>query len=64
MSPPIFEPVIPESSQPQSHTLDRAANGMGRKVIMLGLLYHAFNTGIVSELFAQIERRHVHVNEG
>jgi len=36
----VFELVIPESERPQNHTLDRAANEIGKKVILLGLMYH------------------------
>ena len=30
MPPAIFEPAIPESERPQTHTLDRSATGIGQ----------------------------------
>jgi hypothetical protein len=32
MPPARFEPAIPASEQPQTHVLDRAATGTGRKL--------------------------------
>jgi hypothetical protein len=32
MSPAGFEPAIPARERPQTHILDRAATGIGRKV--------------------------------
>jgi hypothetical protein len=38
MPPARFKPEIPESERPQTHTLDRAATGIGMKAIRLYLL--------------------------
>ena len=32
MTPAGFEPAIPASERPQTHALDRAANGIGKDV--------------------------------
>ena len=35
MAPWKFEPAIPESDRPQTHALDRAATGIGARMITL-----------------------------
>jgi len=32
MTPAVFEPAIPANERPQTHALDRATSGIGRKV--------------------------------
>ena len=34
MSPAGFEPAIPASRQPQTHSLDRAATGFGTSIVI------------------------------
>ena len=35
MAPTVFEPAIPASDRPQSHTLDRTATGIGQNMYTL-----------------------------
>jgi len=42
MSPAGFEPEIPASERPQTHALDRAANGIGSKAVKLTNKYVYF----------------------
>jgi hypothetical protein len=44
MPPSGFEPAIPASERPQTHALDRAATGIGRKTLYPPLRYLTVHT--------------------
>jgi hypothetical protein len=52
MPPAGFEPAIPESERPQTHSLNLAASGIAKAVIhSISHLFWLFNGAIYGELF-------------
>jgi hypothetical protein len=68
MPPAGFEPAIPASERPQNHTLDRATDGIGLKMIILsnflvpGVFYDNaiyFAAKAFHDLYFGLEIKHV-----
>jgi hypothetical protein len=51
MPPAGFEPTIPASERPQTHSLDRAATGTSRRLLLLSVFLGRRGLNIVTEDF-------------